>query len=366
MKILVAPNSFKECADSTEISGIICKALKKTGKHEIERLPISDGGDGFLKVCSEAFMLKTHMHAVPGCFTGSKVKIAEGRDAKDNLYLEAADFIGLKTIPVSERNPLILSSRSMGEYIHRLKNNISGTRTSRIILGIGGTGTSDLGLGLCVPFGLRLLDKNGIELDAVPLNFPKVKKIVLPRRLKMKTEVVLDVKVPLFGRSGTSRVFSPQKGASPGDVKLLEKGVRNILLVLRQEHGLDFENELIGAGGGLTLGLMLISRTKVITSREFLIKKLGLRQKIRRAELVISGEGRIDYQSYMEKATGIVIEEALKQKKRVVIISGSSDLHARYKKGIEIISLMDFYKSKSESVKNYKTGIEKAIFNCFL
>ncbi|MGE5497817.1 MAG: glycerate kinase, partial [Syntrophothermus sp.] len=237
---------------------------------------------------------------------------------------------------------------------------------SKIILGIGGTGTSDLGLGLCVPFGLRLLDKNGIELEAIPQNYPKVKKIILPGRLKLKIEVVLDVKVPLFGRNGTSRVFSPQKGASPEDVNLLEKGVKNILRVLKKEHGLDFENTLIGAGGGLTLGLMLISVTKVITSREFLVKKLGLRQKIRRADLVVSGEGKLDYQSYLEKATGIVIEETLRLKKRIIIIAGSHELPAKYKKDIEVISLMDFYKSRSDSIKNYKTGIEKAIISCHL
>ncbi|MGE5499163.1 MAG: glycerate kinase, partial [Syntrophothermus sp.] len=116
MKILVAPNSFKECADSTEIAGIIRKTLKKTGKHEIECLPISDGGDGFLKVCRNVFMLKTQTRAVSGCTSGSKVKIAEGRDLKKNLYLEAADFIGIKTIPVPKRNPLKISSCCLGEY----------------------------------------------------------------------------------------------------------------------------------------------------------------------------------------------------------------------------------------------------------
>ena len=365
MKILVAPNAYKECASSTFAAELIANALKRLGHVGVVSFPLSDGGDGFLEVCARLSQLQIRSFLIRNCHNGLARRARVGLDNKKHtFYIESAEVIGLKTIPRLQRNPLGLSSENLGELLNRLcKTRRSKKGECNIIIGVGGTGTSDLGLGLCRTFGLKLVDKRGKELSVVPENFSSVAKIILPRRMDMNIEVVLDVEAPLFGKNGTSKVFAGQKGASPADIVRLERGVKNVLNVLRRHHNLNFHRSLIGAGGGLTLGLSLIGNVRVVRSRHFLIEQMGLSSKIKECDMVITGEGRFDKQSLMEKATGIVLREAQRQQKDVAMILGSCFVK-KNTFGVNaplIYEMLPLFHSEREAIRSFRKGIAMSV-----
>lgn len=365
MKILVAPNSFKECADSLEVAQIIHRhILSLDGKMNVISFPISDGGDGFLNVVRHHFntsdvkliISKPHNNKtqrVTVCYT------SQGK----TLFIESADAVGLKVIPKKHRNPLYLNSFPLGELIKKVSE--TNLDIQKITIGVGGTAINDLGLGLCSVFGLKLLDANGKNLDVIPANFIYADKIILNNKtIPFRIELILDVEVPLLGEKGTSKVFAPQKGASEEEVEILEKGVLNILRILKDDHNLNFLNKKMGAGGGIGLGLSLLSKTKVKVTfaKEFILKKLELQKSLKECDVVITGEGTFDDQSFMNKATGVVIEQAIQMNKKVFLIAGKiehSVLH-NYDDIVTSIELTKYFETEEEERENYKIAIEKA------
>ncbi len=363
MKILVAPNSYKECASSSEAADLIAAQLSRHGFSDVTTFPLSDGGDGFLEVCERHENLNRKFFRIQNCFNAQRKRVPVGIDKKSNsLYIEAADIIGLKDIPVRFRKPTELNSENFGVLIHRLYH--SRVRQPRkLTIGVGGTGTNDLGLGLCRPFGLTLFDKRGKELAIVPKNYSSVATIRLPRKVSLLIEVVLDVEAPLFGKNGPSKVFAKQKGASDSDIALLERGVKNIVRVLERDHGVRFKDKLYGAGGGLALGLSLIAGVKVILAKQFLVQRLRLAEQIKQCDVVITGEGKFDQQSFMNKATGVVLQEAAKQKKKTIMIVGSSLLSNKSLKWTKpaIYEMAPLFVSERDSIRFFKKGITTTV-----
>ena len=156
-KILLAPNSFKECSTSTEIAGKLEEILKTNNELKIAKFPISDGGDGFLDVCISNFNLQVLKFKVTRPYDNDLFTVRTAYSAEDRyLYIESAEVIGLKHIPIEKRYPLLLNTKGLGELFKLVIE--SGLNVDKLILGIGGTGTSDLGLGLCSEFGLKLFN----------------------------------------------------------------------------------------------------------------------------------------------------------------------------------------------------------------
>lgn len=361
IKLLVAPNSFKECAEAVAISKIIKKSFKEP-KFRVKCIPISDGGDGFLKICRDNYHLEIVQKEMSSFYDDTSLQVPVGISIDHKIiYLESAEFIGMKKIPSDKRNPSVLNSSNLGELLIELGNEFP--EILKIVFGLGGTATNDLGLGLCVPFGLKLLDKDGIELPVQPKYFINVNSIVLPKtKLSIPLEVVTDVEVPLYGITGTSKTFAKQKGATEEEIEILEKGVKNIVSVLKRDQGIDVSSKLIGAGGGLILGLSLIADLKISFAEEFLLKNLKLEEEIRKTDFIITGEGAFDTQSFMKKGTGILINSAKTHQKKIFVICGKSDRSISYTMdgGVRIFSLEKYFPTEEESLKNYKTGIEKA------
>lgn len=361
IKLLIASNSFKECADATEIASNILDHFKEA-EFRVKSIPISDGGDGFLKICENHFKLKTVTKEIPSFYDESFFQIPIGI-SKDNkkIYLESAEIIGMKKIPFEKRNPLMLNSNNLGMLLIELEKEYP--KASKIILGLGGTATNDLGLGLCHSFGLKLFNKKGVELPVQPKYFAEVDSIILPgKRFSLSLEVITDVKIPLYGSVGTSKTFAKQKGATAKEIEILEKGVKNIISILRKEHRIDFSSKLIGAGGGLLLGLSLVANPQVIYAEEFLLKDLQLEKEIKKADFIITGEGSFDEQSMMNKGTGILIRIAKKYKKTIFLICGRCHPVDVFQNShqVKAFSLEKYFKSRKTSIKNYKIGIEKA------
>jgi len=361
IKLLVAPNSFKECANAVDVAAIINRQFDEP-EFDLKCLPISDGGDGFLSVCEKNFRLKLIEIDAASFYDDTTLNVPIGiAENGTQLYCESADVIGMKKIPAEKRNPLNLNSEYLGSLFIKLENEFP--TISKMILGLGGTATSDLGLGLCVPFGLKLFDKEMEPLPVLPKYFSDAASIKLPeRKLAFSIEVIADVNVPLFGKTGTSKTFAKQKGASENEIEILETGVNQIISILKNEHALDFSSQMFGAGGGLLLGLSLISTPQIHFADEFLINNLNLENEVKDSDFIITGEGAFDAQSMMNKGTGIVIHLAQKFEKTVFVICGKDSYNSMHQNQSQIkaFSFQKYFTSQQSAISNYKMGIETA------
>lgn len=358
MKILIAPNSFKECAGSVEIAEILRSELLRKKVYDVVMCPVSDGGDDFLDVYAYNFPVSKLNFTSLTCYDNNKLTFPSAFDPVSRQYvLESAKAIGLKIIPEEYRNPLKLNSENLGHILAEIERTGS---SSGILIGLGGSGTTDLGLGLAVSFGLKLLNENGDELKVLPENYIKTKKIVLPRRSQLQIEAVLDVKVPLTGSGGCVHIFGGQKGASDEDGKIIDAGFANIIDILKRDYNLDYTSSDLGAAGGLSVGLSLISDFKITFARSFLNNRLGLDKKIQDSDVIITAEGKFDEQSLLNKASGLIVNDSLERHKKIIIITGECTVKFSNNKAPIVIELVKLMGSKDRAISEYKKALKLA------
>lgn len=370
MKILIAPNSFKECADSVTLAQMFHKALEGElrDKYNVRDCnfvskPVSDGGDGFLKVCRENFGLKIYEITVSAPFSGSQVKTRFGfSEERKSVFIESAEVLGMKLIPKEKRHPLKLSSKGLGELLLHLKSEKSSGRLNfnKVIIGIGGTGTSDFGLGMASSLGLKLLDNKKREIAVIPENFASAEDLLWKDpAFDFEIEAVLDVDIPLLGENGAARIFAPQKGAEPHEVETLEKGLENVVnIISKRESTLD----LLGAGGGLAGGLHWFLGAKYKFARDFLMEDLGISRSKIKPDLIMTGEGSFDSQSMMKKGVFLVLDEFRDIGVPVFICAGRiKDIPDELKReNVKFIEISKYFSSLEESIKNIGRGVQLA------
>lgn len=364
-KILIAANSFKECADSVTTARYFEKELGNNKLLNIVSRPISDGGDGFLNVCREYFHLETLKYRVSTPYNDKKLTCNAGYDRKNKVvYIESADILGLKVIPKPKRHPAILSSKGMGELLNAIVNDVNSKKLKikKLVIGIGGTGINDLGLGMCSILGLKLFDNNGNELEVIPKNFRLASSLLWSQiKLPFELEIIIDVKNPLLGKIGATYVYGRQKGLKQSELQGIEKGFEKIINILNYNKLTRIPNELSGAGGGLAAGFILFLNVKTKYSEEFLLNDLGLR-KIKKTDYVVLTEGAFDEQSLMGKATGCLLEYFSKSGAKIIICCGKMEKSVKklLPDGTAVIELSKFFKSEKESIKNFHKGIKLA------
>jgi glycerate kinase len=222
---LIAPNSFKECSDSVTISEIIYNHLSKNLEYKLVQKPISDGGDGFTEVCKHYFNGEELGFNVSTPYNDETIecKVIYAAESK-TVYIESANVLGLKLVPAERRNPILLSSKGLGEVLLKLLDAKLDIR--KVVVGIGGTATIDMGLGACSALGLRLNDRNGRALNANPSNYIKTEDIIWKdAELPFSLFSIIDVSNPLIGKQGAAIQFGPQKGADQNSIMLMENGL---------------------------------------------------------------------------------------------------------------------------------------------
>jgi glycerate kinase len=325
--ILVVVNSFKETADAVEVSKLFNKHLDKSLFSVIQK-PISDGGDGFLDVCKFYFNLELINYTISTPYDETLLDCRVGLDRNNKtLFIESAEALGLKRIPQNKRHPLRLSSKGLGDILQLIVQDVEEYKyeANKIIIGIGGTGTMDLGLGMCSRFGLKLYDSYGSDLDVIPENYSKVNDIEFDKNdLPFVVEVVLDVKNPLIGKNGAT-IYGKQKGASNAELKVIELGWNKIVNVLHNNVLTDTTKELSGAGGGLAVGLNLLAKTEEKHAIDFISNDLKVNINDKAIDMIITGEGSFDKQSLMGKGAGIIISIFEKENIPVVLCCGKID-----------------------------------------
>ncbi|MFQ5867923.1 MAG: glycerate kinase [bacterium] len=347
MKILICPDSFKESLSAIEVCDCIERGLKKANsKFRIEKIPLADGGEGTVK----ALVLATHGRSLK-CKVrdplGKRIWarygiLGDGRTA----IIEMAAASGLALVPMEKRNPLLTTTYGTGEIIVNALNH--GCR--KIIIGIGGSATVDGGAGMAQSLGARLLDGTGKEIGFGGGEIEKVEKIDLKfmdRRIA-KTEFIIasDVKNPLLGSRGAARVYGPQKGATPEMVERLERGLSNLARVIRKGLSISVRNlPGSGAAGGLGAGLYAFLGAEMENGVELVMRIARLEYRIKKADLVITGEGQLDRQTLYGKAVMGVINTARKYGVPVICVAGSimpeaKDLYRLGVKGLFSITTM--------------------------
>ena len=367
-KILIAPNSFKECADSVEISELIKTSLFKLLPNEIKSQidfslkPISDGGDGFISVCQRVFGAELLHFEISYPFSDDKFFCPVGYyQSTKTLYVESAEILGLKVIPEEQRNPIQLSSKGLGELLLQIYESVENgiMEVEKVIVGIGGTGINDLGMGMMEVFGLEMYDKDDNKLEVLPKNFSLVEKIVVPEvQLPFALEMIIDVENPLLGINGASLTFAEQKGATDEEAKQMEKGFVHLLDELEVDE--TTQENLSGAGGGIAAALKLFFNAEEKFADKFIREELTIHPFNTDVDMVITGEGKLDNQTLMNKGAFIVVNEFAEQNIPIHFLCGTSEGDLPEIESMKVIEIAEYFDSVDESIKKIDQGIEIA------
>ena len=367
-KILIAPNSFKECADSVEISELIKTSLFKLLPNEIKANidfslnPISDGGDGFISVCQRVFGAELFHFEISTTYNGEKFFCPVGyyQESK-TLFIESAEILGLKVIPEDFRNPIQLSSKGLGELLLQLYDSVENgiMEVEKVIIGIGGTGINDLGMGMMEVFGLEFYDKNDKKLEVLPKNFSLAEKIVVPEvQLPFKIEMIIDVENPLLGIDGASLTFAEQKGATDEEAKQMEKGFVHLLDELEVDE--TTQENLSGAGGGIAAALKLFFNAEEKFADKFIREELKIHPETSTFDMVITGEGKLDTTTLMNKGAFIVVNEFAKQNVPIQFLCGVSEGKLPEIENLKVLEIAEYFDSVEESIQKIDKGINLA------
>jgi glycerate 2-kinase len=363
MKIVIAPDSFKESMTAMEVCNQIEKGFRKVfPKATYVKIPIADGGEGTVQSIIDATDGKLVKKAVTGPL-GSLVDsfYAITGDGK-TAVIEMAAASGLHHIPREQRNPLLASTRGTGELIlDALDHGIE-----KIVLGLGGSATNDGGTGMATALGIKFFDKNGIELVMRGDALQKIRSIdvssIDPRLKHIKVEAACDVTNPLVGPFGASAVFGPQKGATPEMVTLLEKGLNKLGDVIKESKNIDVKDiPGAGAAGGLGAGVIAFLNGRLKAGIETILDIVDFDSTLHEADLVLTGEGRIDSQTIHGKAPIGVAKRAKKYKIPVIGLAGSlgEGNEAVYEHGIDaVFSIVNGVSTLDEALCNGQKNVE--------
>ena len=365
-RILLAPNSFKECADSVTIAEILRLNLSKEVKWQFIVKPLSDGGDGFLSVCESIFKVKPLTYLIKNSYNDllTEFNVLYNADS-ETIWIESADLFGLKSIPKSKQNPLVLNSEVLGKLLLMINEDVLADKLNvkSIFIGVGGTATIDIGLGACSQLGLKLMDGRGTEIEPQPGKFQQIKSYVYNNpELQFSIKCVVDVDTNLIGNPGAIEIYGKQKGSNEKELELIKSGILNIIdLIKKNNKSLLLEN-INGAGGGLAAGLNIFLNAELIKAKDFIVNYIFKDLNLDEIDAVITGEGSLDYQTFEGKGVGIILELFRDRNIPVFVICGSENVPSNIKlpKNIFIISLSEMFGSVEQSIKNYKIGLEMA------
>lgn len=354
MKIVIAPDSYKESLSALGVATAIEAGFRAVFPDAEYRLfPMADGGEGTVDAMVAATG-GTKISVTVSDPLGNPIDAELGLINPHCAVVEMAAASGLERIPVSVRNPLVTSTYGTGELIRAALDR----GVTQIILGLGGSATNDGGAGMLQALGYRLLDQYGVDIPHGGVGLAALASIdcaqVDARLSHCQFIVACDVTNPLTGPSGASYVFGPQKGADPAMVGLLDENLKHYARIVAQESGVDVEFAPgAGAAGGTGAALLAFMKAELRSGIDMVTSAVGLEQAIAEADLVITGEGRLDSQSVNGKVPVGIARIAKRYNKPVIAIAGSlgADVSLVYAQGIDSVF----------SVLNHVCTLEEAL-----
>lgn len=368
MKIVLAPDSFKESMSAMEVCQSIGKGFRKVfPDSEYVNVPIGDGGEGTVQSFVDMSGGEIIDVEVIGPL-GDKVEGFYGLSSdKKTAYIEAAAAAGLDQVPVEKRNPFDTSTFGVGELIKSALDQ----GVQHIILGIGGTATNDGGIGMAAALGVRFLDQAEQELEPVVGALDQLEHIdisALDSRLNdVHFEIACDVSNPLIGESGASYVFGPQKGATAEMVQVLDELLASYATIIEKSLGKSVKDVSgAGAGGGLGAAAIVFLGAQLKSGIDVMLDFVRFDELLDNADLVITGEGKMDSQTIYGKAPIGVAKRAQKQSIPVIAIAGAlgEGYHNVYQHGIDAaFSIVNGAATLEDALKNGKKNTESTAEN---
>ncbi len=362
MKILLAPDSFKGSLSSEDFCKIAEKAIKSvSSKIQVIKMPMSDGGEGMV----DSLMKLPNAKKVKMVSTnpiGKQINCYYNYiEATQTAIIEMASASGLPLLNDFERNPMQASTIGTGKMIqHAIKKG-----AKNIILGLGGSATTDAGIGCLAKLGFKFLNAKGksISLDGVGLS--NLKSIIKPEKdySEINIKIASDVTNLLYGKNGSAYVFAPQKGATLAEVKKLDEGLRNFAKIVKKDLGIDLSDiKGAGAGGGMGGGMLLLG-AKPKSGFKIISDLMGFETTFKEQEvdLVITGEGKLDTQSLQGKVPIEVAKTAKKYQVPTLGIFGAIEMENEqaYQHGLQAIFCLA---NQPMSLKNSQQQVEELLF----
>lgn len=343
MKIVIAPDSFKENLTSLEVASELEAGLRRVWPNaEYIKVPMADGGEGTVQSLVDATGGRIVKCAVTGPL-GQKVLasyglLGDGRTA----VIEMAEASGLPLVPKADRDPLRATTFGTGELVADAINR----GVEEIIIGLGGSATNDGGVGFAQALGVRFIDKDGAPITE-PLGGGRLDEVyaidarwVNPGLANVTVSVACDVTNPLTGEKGASAVYGPQKGATPEMVQKLDRNLAHLAAVIKRDLHIDIADQPgAGAGGGMGAGLLAFTRATMKRGVELVVEATKLDEHMKGASLALTGEGRVDFQTAFGKTPSGVATSARRYGVPVVAIGGglADDAGGVFQHGIDAI-----------------------------
>ncbi|WP_307345863.1 glycerate kinase [Metabacillus malikii] len=321
-KIVIAPDSFKESMTAKQAAEAVKRGFESIYKGSVvyDLIPMADGGEGTIQSLAVGLNGSLHEKVVTGPLGEPvKAKYAISGD-QSTAIIEMAEASGLALVPYEKRNPLKTTTYGTGELIKAALDH----GVSKIILGIGGSATNDGGAGMIMALGGVLYAKDGNSIARGGEALQELVKMDLtnmdPRLKQVRIEVACDVDNPLLGPRGASAVYGPQKGATPEMVEQLDKALANYHDVMKRATGKDVKTTPgAGAAGGIGVSLLACLDAKLVPGIDIVLKHTNFAERVADADIVITGEGKIDSQTTYGKAPIGVAKLAKKYSDATVI-----------------------------------------------
>ena len=323
MNILIAPNSFRGSLDAFQVANIIGKAfVEASSDFEITKIPIADGGDftGDVLVRNLGGEWKTVEVLNP---LGQPIQARFGIINQTTGIVELSEASGTRLISDDDLNPMITTTYGTGQLIKAALDE----GCKKIIVGLGGSATNDGGIGALQALGVKFLDKDKNSIGFGGGELERIETIddsELDNRVKW-TEIVVpcDVNNYLLGEKGASHVFGPQKGADEAMVERLDEGMTNYSLKVWEQYNRDIVNlKYGGAAGGTAAGLWAFLKARLVLGSRYILNELHFDAAVEKADLVITAEGKLDFQTVNGKGPFEVSMRAKRFKKPVIAIAG--------------------------------------------
>jgi glycerate kinase len=354
VRILIAPDKFKGALSARHVAGNVAKGLRDVFPNaEIEIVPMADGGEGTAEAICQAragSWLKCKAHDPIGREIEARYGwIEDGKLA----VMEMSEAAGMRRLSEDERDPVHATTFGVGEMILDAANR----GANEIIIGLGGSATNDGGWGMARALSYRFDYEYEQEKDSARVgHLVDLSRIETPQDLKLPEIIAaVDVRNPLLGENGATRVFGPQKGASKDELNILEQALTRLADVVAKEFDFDYRDKQgAGAAGGLGFGLMSFCGATILPGFDVVAEAVGLESKMKDVDLVITGEGSLDRQTLEGKTPAGVARMARKLGKKVFAIVG------RASEDGEVRGIFDGVYQNARSGMSEKENIERA------
>jgi glycerate kinase len=338
MKILVATDKFKDALTAGEAAAAMAEGVAAAlPAAKVLQLPLSDGGDGFASLAAGYAGAKNIKVEVNGPLQQAKIASYAWLPRHKQAYIEMAEAAGLQLLPHHLRSPLNTTTFGVGQLIkHAIEQG-----AQEIYLGIGGSATHDVGVGMAAALGYHFLDADGRPFLPTGGSLHQVARIgnshIMENLQQVKIKVACDVTNPLTGTRGAAHTYAAQKGANSSQIETLEAGTRHLAQLIARDLGKSVEDVAgAGAAGGLGAGAMAFLDAKLCPGAGMVLELAGFAPKAAEADLIFTGEGKADRESLQGKLIGEVARQAAKAGKPLILLCGKLEMSIQqlYKAGI--------------------------------